>query len=88
MKVRTTLLSLALMAAATTTHAFADIQIGKVAAYDRVAKLLVMEDKTIFTLEDFKGEVPADLQAGDQVEIDTSGGGEDGYGVVLSIRKL
>ncbi|MFD1344299.1 hypothetical protein [Litorisediminicola beolgyonensis] len=58
--------------------AFADNTQGKVLAYDRVAKLLVLEDKTVWSLETL-AEAPADLAAGREVTIEFHSNADNGY---------
>ena len=57
---------------------------GTVVAYDRVAKRLVLDDKTIYSIEADTGEMPDSLTAGDEVEIDFESG-EDGIDKINSI---
>jgi hypothetical protein len=57
---------------------------GTVVAYDRVAKRLVLSDKTVFSIEADSAEVPDSLTAGDEVEIDFESG-EDGVDKINSI---
>ena len=71
----------------TATPALADEMTGEILAYDRLANLIVMRDRTIYELP---GElaVPADLQSGDRVRIDFAPGGEDGFGEIRSVERV
>lgn len=64
--------------------ALADETTGTIIAYDRVAKVIVMEDRTVFQLSD-KTELSADLVAGDKVRIVYAGAGDSGIGAVQSV---
>ncbi|KAF0676396.1 hypothetical protein [Profundibacterium mesophilum] len=69
----------------TAAPAFADSVTGEVVAYDRVANILVLDDKTIWTLSDVGGVAPDELEAGMSVSITYEALGEDGYSKVESI---
>ena len=71
---------------ATAPLAFADTVEGKIVAYDRKAHVLVMEDRTIYSLTNYDAPVLAELKAGDNVKIEFQGEGEDGYGLVTSVE--
>lgn len=64
---------------------FSDTISGKIIAYDRKAEVVVMEDRSVYSLADYDAPVLAELQAGDIVKIETTGEGEDGYGLVTEI---
>lgn len=64
---------------------FADTIEGKVVAYDRKAQLIVMEDRSIYSLAGYDAPLLTELAAGDMVVIETKGEGEDGYGLVTEI---
>ena len=66
--------------------AAADETTGTIRAYDRLAHVIVLEDKTIW---EFPGELtlPADLKAGDTVKIDFVSTG-DGVGKIESITRV
>ena len=72
----------ALLAAA---PALADVVSGAVIAYDRKARIIVLADKTVFTLAAGDAEAPEGLKAGDVVTITYESLGEDGYGVIEAI---
>lgn len=64
--------------------AFADSTQGTVVAFDRVAKVLVLADKTVWSLETLK-EIPADLKSGDAVTIDFTSNADNGWGKINAI---
>jgi hypothetical protein len=66
--------------------ALADETSGQVIAFDRVSKILVLNDKTVWTLGD-KTEVTEGLIAGDTVKITYVGGGDAGIGNITSVLK-
>lgn len=66
--------------------AMADTVTAPVIAFDRKAKIIVLEDKTIFTLATGDAEAPEGLKAGDVVTITYESLGEDGYGVIEQIE--
>lgn len=59
---------------------------GTIQAYDRLAHVIVLEDKTVWQ---FPGalELPADLKAGDKVKIDYTASG-DGISKINSITRV
>ena len=67
--------------------ASADLLDGTVLAYDRVASVLVMKDKSVVPLDNFTGEMPSDLAAGDMIEVSYASD-EDGISEVYSITKM
>lgn len=75
---------LALLALA--APALADETSGTVLAYDRVAMVIVLDDKTVYQLSD-KTEVAENLVAGDMVRIVYAGGGDAGIGAVTSVLR-
>ena len=68
------------------TAAQADEVTGKVVAFDRVAKVIVMQDKTIFEIKD-PAIVPADLKAGETITIDFKQDGDNGIVAIQSITR-
>lgn len=78
-------LLLAFTAILVATPALADNVTGKVLAFDRVAQIIVLDDKTVWSLKDVGGTVPDGLEAGDTVTIDFASAGESGIGTVNSI---
>ena len=65
---------------------FADVVTGKVLAFDRKALVIVLEDKTIYEIEDKNFPIEEGLKAGDMVEIDSDGEGEEGYGTITALK--
>lgn len=64
----------------------ADETAGTILAFDRVAKVIVLEDKTIWPVGEGT-EVSADLVAGDKVTIIYVGGGDAGVASITSILR-
>ena len=80
------LLASALLAVA--TPVIADETTGTVLAFDRKAGLIVMADKTVFSLE-LLGETPVeDLVAGDKVTVTYESAGEDGFTKIDAITRV
>ena len=73
--------------AALATPALADSTTGTVVAFDRVANVVVMEDKTIWQLS-AETVVPEGLVAGDTITITFTSLGDDGVKSVDVIEKL
>ena len=77
----------ALLAGALALPASADETTGEILAYDRLANLIVMRDRTVWNLgPDLM--VPADLRSGDRVRIVYAGAGESGIGEISSIERV
>lgn len=77
----------ALVIGALAAPALADETEGEILAYDRLANLVVMRDRTVWQLG--TGTlVPADLQSGDRVRIVYETAGEDGVTEIGSIERL
>lgn len=66
------------LAALAPVVAIADETAGTVLAYDRVANVIVLEDKSVWSLETL-AEVPAELAAGQHVTIDFKSNGDNGW---------
>jgi hypothetical protein len=64
-----------------------DITQGRIVALDRVARLLVLEDRSVWSLELMKSEISADLKAGDRIEIIYQSD-EDGVNDINSVIML
>ncbi len=71
----TALFTLALTALA--APAFADETTGTIVAYDRLSNVLVLNDKTVWILDE-KTLVPADLKAGDEITLTFISDGDNG----------
>ena len=67
--------------------AASDITEGTLLALDRKAGMLVLSDRTVWSLEEMKSPLPAELKAGDRVEIRYESD-EEGIGEIKSIRLL
>ena len=76
---------IASLLAASVTPAFADSTSGMVVAFDRKANVLVLEDKTVWSLETLK-VVPAALKSGDMVEINYTSNADNGWGKINTIE--
>ena len=77
----------ALLAGGLAHPALADETTGEILAYDRLANLLVMRDRTVWNLgPDLM--VPADLKSGDRVRIEYAGAGESGVGKIVSLERV
>lgn len=68
------------------TPALADEVTGTILAYDRVDGLIVLDDKTVWSLE-FVTEVPVGLVSGDEVHIVYETAGEDGITKISAIHR-
>ena len=66
------------------TAVLADEVSGTIVAYDRLANLLVMDDKSIWALSP-TALVPADLKAGDVVTLTFTSGGENGANAATAL---
>ena len=79
------LIALAVLLAA--APALADETEGEILAYDRLANLVVMRDRTVWELG-AELMVPADLQSGDRVRLVYRTAGEDGVTKIDSIERV
>ena len=77
----------AVLAVAAALPVFADETEGHVLAYDRQAGIIVLTDKTVWSVP---GEItlPADLGRGDRVLFEYDAAGEDGLTEVNAITRL
>lgn len=75
----------ALIAASLAAPAFAGETDGTIVAYDRVAKVVVLDDMTIYSLQEGGYQAPAELSAGDEVTVDFVSTGEDGIDNISAI---
>lgn len=69
------------------TPALADETEGEILAYDRLANLIVMRDRTVWQLG-AEVTVPADLKSGDRVRLVFRAAGEDGVTGVDSLERI
>ncbi|AAV93796.1 hypothetical protein KQ247_11045 [Ruegeria pomeroyi] len=81
---RSLLFAATLFAAA--TPVLADEVTGIILAYDRVDGRIVLEDKTVWSLE-FVEEIPEGLAVGDEVRIVFEAAGEDGITKINAIHQ-
>lgn len=63
----------------------ADIATGRVLAYDRVAKTLVLTDRTVWSLAGISAALPDNLSSGDRVQFSYQSD-EEGIGDILEIN--
>lgn len=82
------LLAASLFSTLFTSMANAETIIGNVLAFDRKANVIVLDDKTVYNFEGLTAKIPDDLKAGDKIEIDGTGEGEDGYGNLTAVKVL
>ena len=80
------LLALATALTVTALPAFADSTSGTILAFDRVERIIVMTDKTVWELPQSL-ELPEKLMAGDKITIDFDSNGDSGVGSYNSITR-
>ncbi len=68
--------------------ALADNTTGTVLAFDRVAKVIVLDDKTIWHIVPADLALPESLTAGDRITIDFQTNGDNGVGKINSITRV
>ena len=88
MKIYKVLILAAVIGVSMVAAARADTATGTIIAYDRKAQVIVMDDKSVWSLRGKDTPVPADLKAGDKVQIEAESAGEDGYGKITEIKVL
>lgn len=64
-----------------------DVSEGTVLVYDRKARVLVLTDRSVWSLEALKAQAPAGLKAGDRVQIQYESD-EEGVSAINSIEVL
>jgi hypothetical protein len=69
------------------TPTLADETSGTVLAFDRVDNVIVLENKTVFTVPN-PDVIPADLKAGEKIKIVYKSDGDNGLTKVFSIERL
>lgn len=79
-------LALALVLGA--SPALADEIESTVLAFDRVANVIVLRDKSVMPLDSFEGELPEDLVAGDRIAIVYDSNEDDGIFLVRSVERI
>ncbi|SIT18789.1 hypothetical protein SAMN05421759_1352 [Roseivivax lentus] len=77
-------LIVAVFIAAIATPIFADSTTGTVLAFDRQANVIVLTDKTVWSLETLK-DVPAELKAGGVIEIDFRSNADNGWDKINAV---
>ena len=77
----------ALVAALLASPVVADETEGHIRAYDRVAGLIVLTDKTVWQLP-ADMDIPADLGAGDRVHFEFDSEGEEGITKITGMHRL
>ena len=77
----------AVLLSALAVPAMADETTGEVLAFDRVDLILVLKDKTIWSLE-ATDTIPEGLKSGDTVRIVYESAGEDGLTKIDSLERL
>jgi hypothetical protein len=76
---------IALVVSVVAAPAFADSVKGSILAFDRVAGIIVLNDKTVWPLGDAAKTLPEGLKAGDTIEIDFTSAGENALSTVNSV---
>ncbi len=70
-----------------TAAALADSTTGTVSAYDRLAGVIVLTDKSVYSLDSATIDIPPNLSAGDKITIEFEGD-EDGISAINGITIL
>ncbi len=66
--------------------AFADETTGSIVAFDRMANVIVLDDKSVWAI-DPKAMVPSDLKAGDNVTLTFLSDGDNGAKPVSTVTR-
>ncbi len=66
----------------------ADDTTGFILAYDRLANVIVMDDKTVWEIVPKDLPLPADLMKGDRIRIEFVTNGDNGVGMINSIKRV
>jgi len=80
------LLACTLLLSAAPGHA--DELEGTVLAFDRVARVIVLKDRSVLPLELLTGEMPDKLGAGDRIAVSFESNEDDGYQVIHSVTLI
>lgn len=75
----------ALLAGTLAAPAVADTVTGEILAFDRVAQIMVLDDKSVWSLRDGGAEAPEGLEAGDTVTLTFQSVSDNGYGKITQI---
>jgi hypothetical protein len=65
----------------------ADSTSGKIVSFDRVSGVIVLEDKTVWTIIPADLPLPDDLKAGETITIEFHTNGDNGYDKIISINR-
>lgn len=65
-----------------------DIAEGTVVAFDRKANVIVLNDKTVWSLDKLQAPLPEALKAGDRIEINYRSNEDDGVTAIDAIKRL
>ncbi len=74
-------------ALAAASPVLADESSGEILAYDRKANVIVLTDKTVWTIP-AELELPADLVQGDKVHIEFTQKGDEGITAISKIERI
>lgn len=88
MKTATWLLAAALITAPTLPVRAADLIEGTLLAYDRKANVIVLSDKSVWTLQNLEKPLPENLAAGERIEISYESNEDDGLRVIHGVKRL
>jgi len=80
------LLACALLPGASPAHA--DELEGTVLAFDRVARVIVLQDRSVLPLELLAGDMPDELVAGDRIAVSFESNEDDGYQIIHSVTLI
>jgi hypothetical protein len=72
---------------AATFSVHADSTSGKIVAFDRVSAVIVLDDKTVWTIIPADLPLPENLKAGDAITIEFHSNGDNGYDYIISITR-
>lgn len=70
------------------TPGLADSVTGTILAYDRLANVIILDDKTVWEIVPKDLPLPADLMKGDRIHIDFVTNGDSGVGKINSIERV
>ena len=82
-----TILAAALLCAPALAPAMADEAEHTILAYDRLANIVVMRDRSVYELP-AELMVPADMKSGDRVRVVYQSAGEDGITKIDSLERI
>ena len=70
------------------TPVAADSVTGTILAFDRVARVIVLDDKSVWPIVPKDFPIPDDLVAGEKIRIDYVSNGDNGIGRVAAIVRV